>query len=73
MTVATIVDRLFHGKKARIDRMSMISEQANNIRSVAKSHKPYVPSVVTEMLTEAADTIEALSKKTASGKYGAAR
>lgn len=45
--------------------MSMISEQVKNIREVAKSHRPYVPSVITEALTEAADTIEALSAKLA--------
>lgn len=43
--------------------MSMISEQVRNIRDIAKSHRAYVPSVVTEMLTEAADTIESLSSK----------
>lgn len=43
--------------------MSMISEQVKNIREVAKSHRPYVPSAITEALTEAADTIEALSAK----------
>ncbi len=36
--------------------MSMISEQVKNIREVVKSHRPYVPSVITEALTEAADT-----------------
>lgn len=43
--------------------MSMIREQVRNIRDIAKSHRAYVPSVVTEMLTEAADTIESLSAK----------
>lgn len=50
--------------------MSMISEQIKNIREVAKSHRPYVPSVITEMLTEAADTIEALSAKLAAANAG---
>lgn len=45
--------------------MSMISEQVKNIREVTKFHRPYVPSIITEALTEAADTIEALSAKLA--------
>lgn len=45
--------------------MGMVSEEVKNIREVAKSHRPYVPSVITEALTEAADTIEALHEKLA--------
>ena len=45
--------------------MSMIEKQVKSIREVAKSHRPYVPSVITEALTEAANTIEALSAKLA--------
>lgn len=42
-----------------------IREQVKNIREVAKSYRPYVPSVITEALTESADTIEDLYTKLA--------
>lgn len=40
-----------------------ISEQVNMLRAVAKSHKPYIPSIIYMGLIEASDTIEALSAK----------
>lgn len=41
----------------------MIDELLKYLRETITSHRPYVPTAITEALTEAADTIEILSEK----------
>lgn len=58
---------IVNDRKDRINRMSMISHQIEELREIVHSSDPnlYVPKAVRRKIEQAADTIEALSAKLA--------